>query len=169
VNACERLNALSEEAARAAFAKCCGASRWVTGVVAARPFRDAQHLFAVAESVWHGLGPADWHEAFAHHPRIGERPAPGGSSAAWAKREQAGAEAASGATKSALVEVNRRYEARFGHIYLVCATGKSGEELLAMARARLANDPDTELRVAAAEQAKITRLRLEKLLAEGPA
>ena len=161
-------------AARAAelLRPCCGASRWVAEMVARRPFGTLDELLAGADEVWWSLGPDDWREAFAHHPRIGERTAAvtqDARGAAWSAGEQAGVAAASGDARAALAEANREYEARFGHIYLVCATGRGAEELLAAARARLANDAESELRVAAEEQRRITRLRLEKLFTEADA
>ncbi len=137
--------------------------------MAGRPYADRTALHAAAERCWGALSPAGWREAFAHHPRIGEAAGPRGSAtAAWAGAEQAGATGADAATLAALAEGNRAYEARFGHVFLVCATGRGAAEMLALLRARLANEPAAELRVAAAEQAKITRLRLEKLLEEAP-
>jgi OHCU decarboxylase len=119
-----------------------------------------------ADEIWWSLTPNDWREAFDHHPRIGEQSpaAPQASVArAWSADEQRGAAESSDEARQALAEGNREYEGKFGHIYLVCATGKSAEEMVALLRARLSNDPETELRVAALEQSKITRLRLEKL------
>jgi OHCU decarboxylase len=113
--------------------------------------------------VWWSLGPDDWREAFAHHPRIGER------AEGWSAAEQAGVAGAAGDVRAQLAAANRAYETRFGHIYLVRAAGRGADELLALARARLANDAETELRVAAEEQRQITRLRLERLFAEGDA
>lgn len=162
-----RLDALSPDDAAAALRACCGSSRWVRAMVDARPFGGAAGLFEAAERLWSETGEDDWREAFRSHPRIGETKAAAGQSdpeRRWSSQEQRGAAAASEEARRALAEVNRDYEARFGHIYLVCATGRSAEELLAIARARLGNDPATELRVAASEQMKITRLRLEKLL-----
>jgi 2-oxo-4-hydroxy-4-carboxy-5-ureidoimidazoline decarboxylase len=133
-----------------------------------RPFADAKALLASADEVWASLGPVDWKEAYAHHPRIGDKQALRERFAAtrqWAAGEQAGVSGASESVLDALAEGNRDYESRFGHIFIVCATGKSAEEMLALLRARLGNDPKTEERIAAAEQAKITRIRLEKLLA----
>jgi OHCU decarboxylase len=152
-------------AARAAdmIQPCCGAARWVAEMVARRPFGSLEELLASADEVWWSLEPDDWREAFAHHPRIGER------AAGWAAGEQAGVAGASGDVRDELAAANRAYEARFGHIYLVRATGRSAEELLALARARLANDAESELRVAAEEQRQITRLRLEKLFTEDDA
>jgi OHCU decarboxylase len=161
-------------AARAAelMRPCCGASRWVAEMVARRPFGSLAELLAGADEVWWSLEPDDWREAFAHHPRIGERAAAVAQDergAAWSAGEQAGVAGASADVRAELAAANRAYEAQFGHVYLVCATGRSAEELLAVARARLANDAEAELRVAAEEQRKITRLRLEKLFAEDDA
>lgn len=163
----EELNALPAAGAEAAFLTCCGSTHWAREMAARRPFRGEAEVHAAADEVWRALDPADWDEAFRAHPRIGERkaaPAQGAQAAAWSSQEQAGAAAAGQDVAAALAEGNRAYEARFGRIYIVCATGKTAEEMLAILRARLANDPATELRAAAAEQAKITRLRLEKLL-----
>ncbi len=158
---------LPEGEAREALRRCCGSNRWVERMLAERPFREKERLFEAASRNWSDLGPADWNEAFSHHPRIGDPgslAAAAASTAAWAAGEQAGAASAGEDIKAALAQGNAEYEARFGRIYIVCATGKSGEELLSILRARLANDPKAELRVAVAEQEKITRLRLEKLL-----
>lgn len=154
------LNALSEERARAALQRCCGARHWVDGMLAARPFASDAELLAAAERVWWGLGRADWLEAFAAHPRIGARAE---AMTDWARREQAGANGAAEATLAALAQGNRTYEERFGHVFLICATGRTADEMLGALRGRLTNDPATELRVAAEEQAKITRLRLDRL------
>ncbi|HEX8906245.1 MAG TPA: 2-oxo-4-hydroxy-4-carboxy-5-ureidoimidazoline decarboxylase [Longimicrobiaceae bacterium] len=162
------LNALPEDEAFAAFLTCCGSTRWAGEMAARRPFRSQADVHDTAGDVWDELGPEDWDEAFAAHPRIGERkaaPAQSAQAAAWSAQEQSGAASAGQDVAAALAEGNREYEERFGRIYIVCATGKTAEEMLAILRARLANDPETELRAAAGEQAKITRLRLEKLLA----
>ena len=156
----EYLNSLSEPAARAALTRCCGAARWVERLVAARPFASDAALFAAAERAWWDLGPEHWREAFAGHPRLGASDKGG----EWSRREQAGLDGASAAMRRALAEGNRAYEERFGHVFLLCATGKSAAEMLAELTSRLANDPGRELRIAAGEQAKITRLRLEKLV-----
>ena len=128
---------------------CCGSARWVDAMVGRRPFHTLDVLLAEAEDAWWSLEPDDWLEAFAHHPRVGE----GVAATPQDARGPRGA-------------ANREYERRFGHIYIVCATGKSAEEMLAIARTRLANDAEVEVRVAAEEQRKITRLRLEKLLTD---
>ena len=135
-------------------------------MVARRPFGTVAVLLRVADELWWSLTPDDWREAFDHHPRIGERVAAVSQSAqasGWSAAEQRGVSAAGADVRDALAEGNREYERTFGHIYLVCATGKSAEEMLALLRARMQNDPVTELRVAAGEQAKITRIRLQKM------
>jgi OHCU decarboxylase len=136
-----------------------------------RPFAGRGRLAAAAGSVWRALAPGDWREAFAAHPRIGERAEPqarghGGeeTAARWSTGEQAGTSGASGEILAALAEANRAYEDRFGMTYIVCATGRSAEEMLALCQERLANDPAAELRAAAEEQLRITGLRLDKLL-----
>ena len=152
------------------LAECCGASRWVSGMLARRPFESRARVLSAADEVWRSLGADDWREAFAHHPRIGERESAVPQSelgTAWAAGEQSGVELAADDLRAALAVANREYEQRFGYIYIVFATGKSAEEMLALARERLRNDPDVELRVAADEQRKITRLRLDKLLDKG--
>jgi OHCU decarboxylase len=149
------------------LADCCGSSRWVAGMLARRPFGSPAAVLFAADQIWRSLGPSDWREAFSHHPRIGERKSALPQSergSAWAAGEQSAMERADDDVRAALAAANREYEQRFGYIYIVFATGKSAEEMLALARSRLRNDPDVELRVAAEEQRKITRLRLEKLL-----
>jgi allantoicase len=167
------LNALPARQAEAELLACCGARAWAAGVAAARPFADPGGLAAAADRVWEGLGRDDWLEAFAAHPRIGERgggsgglkPSPPESKGpGWSAGEQAGVGGAEAGLLAALADGNREYEERFGHVFLVCATGRDADELLAALKARIGNDPATELSVAAAEQAKITRLRLQKLL-----
>lgn len=161
------LDELPEDEARAALRACCGSARWVEAMLHERPFRDPERLFEAASRIWNGLDAADWDEAFSHHPRIGEPgriAAAAAPTAGWAAGEQAGATRANDEIRAAIAEGNRAYEARFGRIYLVCATGKSGEELLAILQSRLDNAPEAELRIAAGEQEKITRIRLEKLL-----
>ena len=167
----ERLNALPAEAAEAELRACCGSRAWARRMAAARPFAREDALLALAEELWWSLDEADWLEAFRAHPRIGEREAEAGQTErerGWSAGEQAGADAADAATRAELAAGNRAYEARFGFIYIVCATGRSAEEMLSILRGRLANDPAAELRTAAAEQAKITALRLQKLLGSNP-
>jgi 2-oxo-4-hydroxy-4-carboxy-5-ureidoimidazoline decarboxylase len=150
---------------------CCGSTAWVNGMVVRRPFGTLGVMLQVADELWWSLAPDDWREAFDHHPRIGERAAAVEQSEQareWSSAEQSDAASAAEDVRQALVEGNREYERRFGYIYLVSATGKSAEELLSILWSRLTNDPDTELRVAAGEQAKITRLRLQKMFGDQP-
>ena len=162
-----RLNLAGREDAEAAFQRCFGATAWAARMASARPFADAAALAARADAELDALGTDDWLEAFRAHPRIGDRDAQRAkfaSTATWAAGEQAGADEASEATLTALADGNAAYEARFGHIFIVCATGKSAGEMLALLGARLPNEAAAELAIAAAEQRKITHLRLEKLL-----
>ncbi len=161
------LNACSEAAAIAALSRCCGAHRWAQGMAAARPFVSRAHLHGHAEVLWWRLAPADWLEAFSHHPRIGADPdklrQKFAATADWSASEQAGVAAASEAVIQALAAGNRAYEDRYGFLFIVCASGLRAEQLLARLQARMHNEPHIELARAAGEQAKITRLRLEKL------
>ena len=128
-------------------------------MLAGLPYAGDVALRAAAEREWWALGREDWLEAFAAHPRIGQRASDG-----WAREEQRGAAAATVETQRALAAANRAYEVRFGYLYLVCATGRGAEDLLADLRQRLVHDPERELRIAAGEQAKITALRFAKLV-----
>ena len=154
----DELNALSADAARLELERCCGSERWASMVAAQRPFRSPEELLQAASDVWWALDEADWLQAFSHHPRIGER------AEGWAAAEQAGTREARQSTMLSLAALNREYEDMFGYVFLICATGKSADEMLVALRERLTNDPTAELRIAAGEQAEITRLRLEKLL-----
>jgi allantoicase len=177
------VNALPEERALAAFVACCGSTRFARDMTAARPFHSPDELLGVAEGAMDELEAPDWREAFDAHPRIGERagargePAGGAPSAGanrsaegsspharWSSEEQSGMRHASDDTRRALEEGNRAYEAKFGHVFLICATGRSPEEMRAALEERLRNDAETELDLARQEQRKITRLRLEKML-----
>ncbi|MFI5371577.1 MAG: 2-oxo-4-hydroxy-4-carboxy-5-ureidoimidazoline decarboxylase [Candidatus Eisenbacteria bacterium] len=168
----EQLNGLSDDEARNALARCCGSRRWLDGMLAARPFRDHRALRDAADRAERPMRRADWLEAFAQHPRIGDLEtlrSRFADTAAWAGAEQRGTIGASETTLRALSAGNRDYERRFGHPFIVCATGRGADEMLAMLRERLAHDPGLELEVAAGEQSRITRLRLDKLLvAETP-
>ena len=159
--ALDRFNRLPAAEAEVALRGCCASGRWAAAVTSSRPYPAPSALFEAADRAWWRLEPADWLEAFAAHPRIGEREV----AEATARREQAGVAGASAATRAGLTEGNRRYEERFGHVFLIRAAGRSGEEMLAALRERMGNDPASELRVAAGEQAAITRLRLERMLA----
>lgn len=132
-----------------------------------RPFRAASQLPTVGEEIWQSLSPDDWKEAFSHHPKIGDihtLRAKFANTKDWAEGEQAGVKSASNDVLQRLAEANRQYEEKFGYIFIVCATRKSAEEMLRLLRERLNNDPSAELPIAAEEQRKITRLRLEKIL-----
>ena len=166
-NSVVRLNAMPRAELAEHLRACCGSRRWVEGMIARRPWMTPAAVLAASDDVCRILSREDWLEAFAHHPRIGERAAAESSSpgtSAWSSREQAGVEGATQETRRRLDEANRRYEDRFGHVFLICATGKSAGEMLAALEARIVNDPETELRTAAEQQALITRLRLEKLV-----
>lgn len=183
MDALKRLDELSQPGALAAFLRSCGSRRWAEAMTHGRPYRDETELSAAAERAFARLDRADWLEAFSHHPRIGERaalaarlpttpsewpPDPRGQAAEWASGEQDGVAGAGVDVLDALLQANREYEARFGHIFIVCASGKSAAEMLALLRERLPNDPEAELEIAAAEQRKITAIRLKKLLSEDP-
>lgn len=169
-SAAELLNAAPEAAARSMLVRCCGATRWVDAMLGRRPFASDDALLGAADEVWSTMSEADVLEAFGHHPEIGasldalrEKFA---STASWSAGEQSSVAAADEATLVALQRGNLRYRERFGFIFIVCATGKSAAQMLELLHARLPNDRDAELRIAAAEQAKITRLRLAKLAPE---
>jgi 2-oxo-4-hydroxy-4-carboxy-5-ureidoimidazoline decarboxylase len=147
-----------------ALSACCGSSRWAGRMVARRPFGSRDALLNAAREEWWALSPDDWLEAFSHHPRIGDRaslaarfPATHHLSA----REQAAVGDATEDVLTALADANQAYVDRFGFIFIVCATGKTANEMLELLRERLPNDRDTELRIAAEEQARITELRLD--------
>jgi allantoicase len=148
-----RVNTMLDDAE---LRRVCGSTEWVRRMMDARPLSNA---FTAADEIWASLGRDHYLEAFAAHPRIGETK--GGT---WSSQEQSGTSAATDETMTAIASANREYEKRFGHIYIVCATGRSGDEMLAMAWQRLNNDPETELQVAAEEQRKIMQLRLWKLV-----
>lgn len=166
-DAVERLNRLSEAEARRELERCCGARRWVDGMLASRPFASASALLDRADAIWRELEAPDFLEAFSHHPEIGadlgELRRRFAGTAALSEAEQAGVSKGSEETLRALAEQNRRYRERFGYSFIVCATGKSADEMLGVLEQRLHGAPDQELGVAAAEQAKITRLRLSKI------
>jgi allantoicase len=159
----DRLNAMAALDATEALLRCCGSARWTAALVGARPFEDAPALARIAERVWWSLGEADHLEAFAAHPKIGET-----SAATWSQQEQAAAATAAQRTLAELADANREYAAKHGFIFIVCASGRAADAMLAELRARLHHSRAAELRTAAEEQAKITRLRLAKLLEEPP-
>ncbi len=164
----EELNAFDDLAAGRELLRCCGSSRWARQVAAARPFTSADALADMADAVWSSLSPADWLEAFAAHARIGSDGSRRSGGSDWSDQEQAGLAGATDETRRRLADANRDYETRFGYMFIVCATGKTAEEMLTLLERRLRHDADEELRIAAEEQRKITRLRLMKLLEQGP-
>jgi 2-oxo-4-hydroxy-4-carboxy-5-ureidoimidazoline decarboxylase len=160
MRALKALNSMPRGQLIDAFMKCCGSHRWAEAMANARPYSFEEEIFANAQTIWDALGERDWLEAFSHHPRIGETKKAG----EWESQEQKGVRGAADSVLDELATGNREYEMKFGFIYLVCATGKSADEMLEILRSRLRNEPADEIRVAAGEQAKITRLRLYKLL-----
>jgi 2-oxo-4-hydroxy-4-carboxy-5-ureidoimidazoline decarboxylase len=152
-------NGLSRAEAVRALRGCCDSARWAERIAAGRPYPAPDDLYAAADATLADLTEADIDEALAAHPRIGDHP-----TGADSRREQAGVAGASEQTLDELADANRAYEARYGHVYLVCATGKSVDELLAIARSRLSNDPAAERRVVRDELGKINRIRLSRLL-----
>ena len=191
----DELNTLDAARAARALLRCCGSTRWAARMAELRPFADAAALSRAADRAFDELGRADWLEAFAAHPKIGESDGSRGSGGVvgsgrvtphgpalsealilpdadtrrvdgWSGSEQRLVARSTDATRQRLAEANRDYEARFGYIFIVCATGKSGAEMLELLERRLDNDPGSELGIAATEQKKITHLRLTKLLRE---
>jgi 2-oxo-4-hydroxy-4-carboxy-5-ureidoimidazoline decarboxylase len=164
----EELNRLDVAALREALGKCCGAEAWIGKMLDVIPVADERALLAAAERAWYSCEEQDWREAFEHHPRIGDLSSlkkkfavTGG----WAAGEQSGVNAASDAVLTALATGNADYEKKFGYIFIVCATGRSAGEMLDLLKGRMDNTPEEEILIAMEEQNKITRIRLEKLLA----
>ena len=163
----EQLNHAAPETAVTQFLNCCGSQKWARMMTDARPFANVSVLLEKAEQIWHGLQPEDWLEAFAAHPKIGERkaaPKQPKQSAEWSQNEQSGTQMAAESVLDELAESNSLYEEKFGFIFIVCATGKSAEEMLEICRERLSNIAETEIRISAEEQRKITEIRLKRLL-----
>jgi len=162
-----RWNVLSASEAAEEILPCCGSQRWAQALVRLRPFQDGEAMQMKSDEIWLALDPADWDEAFASHPRIGEKKAPDfatAKSAQWSSQEQSGVGLSSEDIQEQLRHANAEYEQRFGRIYIVCATGKSAEEMLAILERRLNNDEIAELCEAAEQQRQITQLRLGKWL-----
>lgn len=162
-------NAAGETEARNAMLACCGAKRWADAMVALRPIASVLALSEDADRVWGTMQEADWLEAFACHPRIGERKVSahaGAQSAAWSQAEQAQTNLASENVLAEIAAENQKYEEQFGFTYIVCATGKSAEEMLAILKRRLGSTRDAELREAAEQQRQIMQIRLGKWLIE---
>ena len=157
-----RFNALGDAEER--LLACCASPDWARAVAAGRPYPDRAALHRHAGAALDGLGWPEIRTALDAHPRIGERPTGGGVEAAWSRREQSGMDAATAAVRADLAEANRAYEERFGHVFLICATGRTDTEMLAAARRRRHNDESTERAEVRVELARIVALRLERLL-----
>ncbi len=163
----DALNKLPLPQLKEALRQCCGAAAWVDGMCALFPVKNREALFSAAADVWHHCTEADWKEAFSHHPQIGDLASLKqrfAASAHWAAGEQAAVQEAPESTLAALAEGNRQYLERFGYIFIVCATGRSAGEMLQLLNERLPNTPEKEIGIAMAEQEKITKIRIEKLL-----
>ncbi|MBL7738841.1 MAG: 2-oxo-4-hydroxy-4-carboxy-5-ureidoimidazoline decarboxylase [Chitinophagaceae bacterium] len=161
------LNTLPKDHLAEELTRCCGSQAWVKRMLPFFPADDLVELLEDAEEQWWKCSEEDWKEAFAHHPKIGDIDSlkkKFAATAQWASGEQSGMNIASQQTIELLAEGNRQYEEKFGYIFIVCATGRSADEMLAILESRLPNDPGDEIEIAADEQSKITRLRLEKLL-----
>lgn len=163
----EWLNSLPADAAAKELLQCCGSKRWAHEVSANRPYSELEALLATAKEIWWSLQPDDWLEAFRSHPKIGEKKAADEVSAqsqAWSGHEQAGISDAAAEMVDALAALNHAYEEKFGFIFIICAMRKTSAQILSALRERLENASETELAIAAAEQSKITELRLKKLI-----
>ena len=160
-----KLNRLSLEEAYAELLKCCGSTRWARETAALKPFWDVTQVVIIGHRVWSELSEDDWLEAFHAHPKIGEAKAAAAvteQERRWSEGEQARAQESPDAIRAALASANREYEERFGFIFIICASGRTAEEILAALRERMNNERDAELRIAAGEQWNITELRLRK-------
>ena len=163
----ERINQADRLEVESIFRDCCGSSKWASLMTASRPFASERELMDKAAAIWSDIDDSDRLEAFAAHPKIGETkaaPLQQARSAAWSSGEQAGMKSADELLRQELADANREYYEKFGFIFIVCATGKSGEEMLEICRSRLSHDRKTEIDIAAVEQQKITEIRIRKLL-----
>ncbi len=162
-----RWNSLDAESATREILPCCGSEAWAEALTAKRPYTNEASLFATSDTIWHSLPEAAWQQAFDSHPRIGQKHAQTHAteeSLRWSAQEQTTALSADAAAKLALEEANRRYEQRFNRIFIICASGKSTSEILSILKARMSNDPQTELHEATEQQRQITQLRLHRWL-----
>lgn len=160
----QSFNDLDVPRAREALTACCASSAWVRQVVDGRPYSGQDDLAGTGRKAAEALPWPDVQEALAAHPRIGERAKGDSTEAGWSRSEQSGAATAGEQARAALAEANQAYEERFGHVFLICATGLSAEQLLAEARRRLGNDAASEQAETTRELAKIVELRLRKLV-----
>jgi 2-oxo-4-hydroxy-4-carboxy-5-ureidoimidazoline decarboxylase len=166
-NILARWNSLDPAAAAREILPCCGSQAWATALAAERPVADEQSLIKLSSSIWLSLPKSAWQQAFDSHPRIGQKHAQTHAtdeSLRWSSQEQQAALSGDEAAKLALEAANHRYEQRFGRIFIVCASGKTSTEILAILENRMHNDEATELREAAEEQRQITELRLRRWL-----
>jgi len=162
----EAWNKATEAEALEAMIACCGARRWASGMVALRPIQSVLELSEAADRIWASMEEADWMEAFACHPRIGERKATHASakSASWSQQEQSQTSSAAEQVMNKIAAGNALYEKQFGFTYIVCATGKSAEEMLSILDRRLSSSRAAELKEAAEQQRQIAQIRLGKWL-----
>jgi OHCU decarboxylase len=162
----DTFNGTDNDAALASLMSCCASHRWALSVATLRPFKDEETLFTIADFIWNKMQEPDWLEAFHAHPRIGERkPAEASAqSKEWSSQEQAAVHDSRAEILAELAAENLRYERQFGFTYIVYATGKSAEEMLAILQTRLVNDRYTELSEAAEQQRQIMQIRLRKWL-----
>lgn len=159
---------LSESEKYEALFKCCGSANWADLMLTVFPVDNMADVLVAADEKWAQCDEDDYLEAFTHHPKIGDKNLlreKFAATSAWASNEQSGVNTATDDVIDALAKGNTDYEEKFGFIFIVCATGKSASEMLWLLESRLPNDPEKEIEIAAAEQAKITRIRLEKLFA----
>jgi 2-oxo-4-hydroxy-4-carboxy-5-ureidoimidazoline decarboxylase len=157
---------LDAEQKKALLHQCCGSTNWINRILEALPAEDLVDLLEIAEEQWYACHEQDWREAFSHHPKIGDIDSlkeKFAATAHWAEGEQASVQQATEKTLQELAAGNDAYEQRFGYIFIVCATGKSADEMLQLLNLRLYNNPEVEIQIAMEEQNKITKLRLEKL------
>lgn len=163
----QELNSYPRYRAEGELVKCCGSTAWVRTITGRRPFASRDRLLRAASEVWWRLDAADWLEAFRAHPQIGQQRAVAPTSfqaQSWSAEEQSGMSRVGVGVTMALEKANQEYLAKFGYIFIVCAAGKCADQMLSLLKSRLANPPEAEIRVAAEEQDKITRLRLDKLV-----
>lgn len=163
------INDISEQDLSEKLTRCCGSSYWVKQMIKLRPFRNMDELFSATDKIWWSAVRADWLEAFSHHPRIGDLESLKTkfiTTKDWSAGEQKSVNEADESILKRLHEGNKVYENKFGYIFIVCATGKSASEMLSLLEERLKNDPEAEIEIAAGENLKITKLRLEKLCKE---
>ncbi|MBK8552640.1 MAG: 2-oxo-4-hydroxy-4-carboxy-5-ureidoimidazoline decarboxylase [Ignavibacteria bacterium] len=163
----DKFNDIKTEDRKDLFSKCCGSEKWIGKMVSAGQFSTREEMTERSQRIWYSLDECDWLEAFRHHPKIGDMESLKRKFSATqdlAENEQSSVKEASAEILFELAKYNEDYEKKFGYIFIVCATGKSAEEMLSLIKERIKNDPETEIRIAMEEQNKITKLRLEKLL-----